>query len=161
MPTHTNQYYIEKSRMPVAVTLLGGERLAGELFIQASARYFSALEDAPEFMNAPEQFFPFRLADGTTVLIAKEHVLAVDVPHDHVPASSWTFGETALVEVVMQEGSTHRGVLQIEHFAGHERVLDHLNRVADVFLALQRPDGMTLVNRFRIVLVRPLDDGAA
>jgi len=161
MDTPTNEYYIEKSRMPVAITLLGGTAMGGSIFILASARLFAATEDAPEFMNAPDPFFPFRRDDGATILVAKHHVLTVEVDREFAPSSDWSYGEKATVEVVMQGGSVHRGEFSLEHYLGHARVLDHMNRYTEPFVILQQGAGVTLLNRQHIAYIHPLDDAAA
>jgi hypothetical protein len=161
MDTPTNEYFIEKSRMPVAITLLGGTAMRGSIFILASARLFASLEDAPEFMNAPDPFFPFRRDDGTTILVAKHHVLTMTVDREFAPSSEWTYGERATVEVVMYGGAMHRGDLSLEHYVGHARVLDHMNRYAEPFVMLQQERGVSLLNRQHIAYIHPLDDAAA
>jgi hypothetical protein len=157
----TNEYFIEKIRMPVALTLLGGHRVSGELFIQASARHLSALEDGPEFMNAPEAFFPLRLPAGDTLLVAKTHVMSVIVPREFASHGSLEFGELTRVEVEMAGGAMHEGQLLVENFVSGARVLDHLNHNSERFLSLFREDGVWLLNRSHIATVRPLDDAAA
>jgi hypothetical protein len=112
-------------------------------------------------MNAPEAFFPLRLPEGSTALIARDHVVEVEVPSEFAPNGEWSFGDTVRVEVVMQGGAIHAGAIQLEQYMGHERVLDHLNRSTDPFLLLKRDAGLILLNRRRISLVRPLDDAAA
>jgi hypothetical protein len=158
METQTNEFYIQKIRMPVALTLTGGESLKGELFIQASARNLSALEDAPEFMNSSEPFFPLRLPDGETLLISKSHVLTVHVDREFAASVEWAFGDRVSVEVAMQGGATHHGHLQVEHYVGHARVLDYLNRGSEPFVLLLRETEVLLLNRRHIAYVRPVDD---
>lgn len=162
-PTDTpaNEYFIEKIRMPVGITLLGGRELRGEVFIQASARHISALEDGPEFMNASEPFFPLRLADGDTLLIAKTNVMSVTVPHKFAAGSSWEFGDRVRVIVEMHGGATHDGMLMVESFVSGARVLDHLNHLDEPFFSLYRDDGVWLINRSHIAFIRPFDDAAA
>jgi len=160
MDTPTTEFFIEKSGMPVSLMLVGGEQMSGILFVQASARNLSALEDAPEFMNSSEPFFPLRRTDGHTLLVSKDHVLAVDVPQEFT-AKGWTYGGRARVEVIMQGGATHHGELHLEQSVGQPRVLDHMNRRGEPFVVLQRDDGVTLLNRHHIAYVRPLDDAAA
>ena len=158
MDTPINEYHIEKSRVPVALTLLGGARMSGQLFILATGRHASVLEDAPGFMNSVDPFFPLRRDDGSTVIISKDHVLTVDFPPEY--ASDWRFGDLARIEVVMQGGQVHEGEIALEHHIGHARVLDHMNRVQEPFLLLQRDGAVTLLNRTHIAYVHPLDDAA-
>jgi hypothetical protein len=161
MDTPTNEYFIEKLRMPLALTLLGGRQFRGEVFIQASARHLSALEDAPEFMNASERFFPLRLEDGETLLIAKTHVVSAMVPHKFAAGLSWEFADRVRVVVEMHGGLSHEGLLIVESVVSGARVLDHLNHQDETFVSLSRDDGVWLLNRAHIAYVRPLDDAAA
>ena len=157
MDTPVNEYHIEKSRVPVTVMLMGGMRMNGQVFILATGRNLSALEDAPEFMNSPDRFFPLRRDDGSTVIIAKDHVLSLDVPPEYASAVNARYGDVVRIEVVMEGGQMHEGEIALEHHVGHERVLDHLNMLHDAFIMLQRDNVVTLINRSHIAYVHPLD----
>jgi hypothetical protein len=156
-----NEFRIEKSRLPVAITLVGGDAMAGELFIQASALHRFEMEDANEIMNAPDAFFPLRLQSGSTLLVAKAKVRDVQVGPDHAADPDWTLGTPAEVCVTLEGGTTYTGVLLLPHAAGRGRVLDALNRDGQRFLTLHQDDGLVLVNRAQIVHVRHMDDGPA
>lgn len=159
MRSNVSEFYIEKPQMPVMLTLMGGEQLSGSVFAEASARG-SSMEDASEFLNGPESFFPIRLEDGSVRLLAKNHVLAMHAAGDFGTEHAWQFGEPVPVAIIMSGGMRHNGELLIEHFAAHTRVLDYLNRVSDAFVVLQRADGVLLLNREHIAYVEQLDDAA-
>jgi hypothetical protein len=160
MRPDVSEFYIEKPQMPVTLTLAGGEQLSGSVFAEASARG-SSLEDASEFLNGPETFFPVRLGDGAVRLLAKNHVLAMHAVGDFGSEQAWQYGEPVAVAIVMSGGMRKTGKLMIEHFAAHTRVLDYLNRVSDAFVVLRRADGILLLNREHIAYVEQLDDAAA
>ena len=48
-----NEYRIEKAPHPVLVTLFGGERIPGAMFVQAYARRHYGREDAADILNEP------------------------------------------------------------------------------------------------------------
>ncbi len=161
MKSHLSEFYIEKSQMPVSATLIGGEQVSGSIYLQASARGFSSLEDAPEFMNGPESFFPLRIENGSLRLLAKNHVMSMHAAGESATERAWRFGDPIEVSVVMSGGTRHTGQLVIERFAAHTRVLDFLNRISDAFIVLQREDGILLLNREHIAYVQQRDDAAA
>lgn len=157
----SSEYFIEKPRMPVRISLIGGEQLEGELCMQASARGPSALEDAPEFMNASDSFFPLKMTDGTTRIVAKSQVAVARVNRDFAGEPPNWFGEPIRVSVRMSDASAHEGSVIIENISPHPRMLDYLNRMPEAFITLYGPEGMTLLNRDHIAYVHPFDDGPA
>jgi hypothetical protein len=155
-----NEYFIEKRRLPVEVELVSGEHVGGDLFIQASWRGPSLLEDAPEFMNASEAFFPIQLADGSTRLLAKEHVSVLKAPPTDLPEGAELYGIPESVLIALRNGSSVAGTLIIEVLAPNMRLLDYLNRVTDPFITLREPEATLLVNRHHVVSVTSLSNGA-
>jgi hypothetical protein len=153
-----NAYHIEKYRLPVAVTLVDGDRVAGDVFVQAAARYRSGPEDASDLLNSAEPFFPLVTAGGETELLAKDLVCRVDaeLAPDEDPARR--AGVTpAVVEVCMSDGTRHNGTVFLEVPLERPRLLDFLNFFAQRFLTLHTTDGARLLNRRFVVRVRPLD----
>ncbi len=153
-----NDFRIEKSLLPVTITLVDGLTLAGDVFIQASARHRFEMEDATEVMNASEGFFPLRLEIGSTLLVAKGQVRQVHVAFEHTAQPDWSVGIPTPVDIHLKDGTVLDGNLCIESMTGRTRVLDYLNRVTDRFLPLYRTDGLVLVSFSQIVHVRQLAD---
>lgn len=158
---NANDFRIEKSLLPVSITLVDGEILTGDLYIQASAKHLFAKEDASEVMNAAESFFPLRLKSGSTLLVAKEQVRDVRVAREQLPADDVSVGIPTPVHCRLRDGSNIEGKLVVEFMAGRGRVLDHLNRASERFITLHRSEGVVLVNRSQIVHVRQLIDATA
>jgi hypothetical protein len=156
-----NDFRIEKSRLPIAITLVSGDAMSGELYIQASALHRFQMEDASEIMNAPDAFFPLRLESGETLLVAKAKVRDVLVGPDHAADPDWSLGMPAGVCVTLDGGRTYTGRLLLPDAQGRGRVLDALNRDGNRFVSLHQDDGLVLVNRAQIVHVQHVDDGAA
>ena len=156
----TDDYRIEKSRLSVVIVTAGGERMAGELFVQPFSRYRMGPEQAPDILNAAEPFFPFATADGDTVLIAKDQVREVEITY-----ADDTEGEpdgasgarSAMIEVTLADGSAATGSVYLHAPTDRPRLLDFLNRFDSRFLTLYAPGGARLVNRSLIERVRPLD----
>lgn len=156
-----NDFRIEKSPLPVAVTLLDGDLLDGDLFIQASAKHQFAMEDAAEVMNGAQAFFPLRLRSGSTLLVSKAQVRDVRVAPELVPETDWSVFVPTPVHVLLRDGTKLEGQLLIESNAGRTRVLDYLNHWTDRFLSLHRLDGLLLISLSQIVHVRQLSDATA
>ncbi len=150
-----NDYRIEKRRLPVAVTLMSGTRIDGELFIQASGHYHGEFEDAPEVLNSEDPFFPLALRNGDTVLVAKENVRSVAVARRDVHEDE-VLGIPARVEVTLRDGERLSGSLIIEPVNGFSRVLDFLNRRRERFLSLFGRESVLLINRTLLERVRPI-----
>jgi hypothetical protein len=152
-----DDYRIEKSRLPIVLTTMGGDRIVGELFVQTSARSRVGLEDAPEIMSAPDPFFPVVTSDGTTLLLAKDRVRELHVAREDTDPEQWQLGSPVDVEVALSGGPVYRGTLMIESMSGRSRLLDYLNRYDERFLTLHVEGGLVLLNRGLIEHVRPLN----
>ena len=156
----TDDYRIEKSRLSVVVVTAGGERMAGELFVQPFSRYRMGPEQAPDIMNAAEPFFPFATADGDTVLVAKDQVREVEIAFgdgEEGEPESAAGARCALIEVTLSDGAAVTGSVYLQAPTDRPRLLDFLNRFDSRFLTLYAPGGARLVNRRLIERVRPLD----
>lgn len=142
-----NDFRIEKSRLPVVLMTVEGQRISGDLFVQASARNKLGHETPHDILNAPESFFPIATMKGRTLLLAKDEVRELFVAREDVDDQEWEFGTPAEVDVVMRGGSRHVGTILLQQASGRQRVLDHLNRFQDRFLPLYKDDGIVLLNR--------------
>ena len=156
MGTMNNDYRIEKDRLAAVLVTVGGERVAGELFVQASPRNRYGREEAADILNSAEPFFPMLTSDGQLFLVAKERVRELE-SRDPMPTDEWQIGAPATIEVMLTGGGVHQGNVYLESLSGRTRVLDYLNRVGERFLLLYTTCGTVLVNRSFIERVRPLD----
>jgi hypothetical protein len=155
--TLANDYRIQKERLTVVLTTTSGERIAGDLFVQATARNRFGREGAHDIVNAAEPYFPMHTANGEMLLLAKEGVRDIAVGREQEPPDSWCIGEATTIELRLVDGMVHVGVVYLDSASGRTRVLDYLNRLHDRFLVLHVPDGLMLVNRRMIERVRPID----
>jgi hypothetical protein len=150
-----NDLRIEKARLVIAVTLMSGTRVDGELFVQASGHRIGELEDAREVLNSAEPFFPLALRSGETILVAKDNVHTAAVARRDVHEDE-SLGIPKRVEIALRDGERLAGSVIIEPLAGHTRVLDYLNRHKERFLTLFGRDSVMLINRVLVERVRPL-----
>ena len=151
-------YRIEKSRFPVTLTMLAGERIAGDMFVQDYARFHTGPEWPLDILNQADPFFPFATSAGETLLIAKERVAIVEAapPPEGDPERA-AIARSAVVELRLTGGLECAGAVSLELPSDRPRLLDFLNRFHERFLMLLTPDGARFVNRRLIELVRPLD----
>ena len=142
----------------MAVTFVGGERIAGAMFVQALARHRSAPEDPRDILNAPEPFFPLLTQDGETLLIAKSRVMEVD---DNIPSCrpdpTGSPVPGVSVAVTLVGGVVRTGRVYLEMPGPAPRPLDFLNHTHDRFFALHEERTMRLINRDLVERVHPLD----
>jgi len=151
-----NDVRIEKERVAVSVTMVGGELLSGSIF--APQIYPpGGLEDPLKLVNEADPFFPLGLPTGEVLLIAKDRVLEIGLeevtPGEDLPG----IAPTALLQVTLAGGITHVGSVRLESRATSPRVLDHMNHFTARFMALRTDEGVRLINRKMIERVRPLD----
>lgn len=151
-------YRIEKSRIPVIVTLAHGEELAGDMFAQGYAASHYGPERPSDILNDPHEYFPLALSDSDTLLISKRGVREVNALSSSrddwrlVPA--W---RQQRVDVQMTDGAICSGTVDLEVPSDDPRLLDYLNKTPEQFLSVLTSDGARLINRRFIVSVRPLD----
>jgi hypothetical protein len=154
-----NEYFIEKEQLPVEVTLVTGEELRGCLFVQPNWRKASVEFDALVLLNLPDSYFPLQLADGSTRLISKGHVVLLR--GGATEADGEQLGDPAPVVVRCTNGVVVQGNLMLTRVSPSVRVLDYLNRSVEEFILLHEGSRMVLVNRRHVVLVQDETNGAA
>ena len=151
-----NDVRIEKERVAVSITMVGGERLSGSLF--APQIYPpGGLEDPLQLLNELEPFFPLGLPTGEVLLIAKDRVLEIILDEALVGEEDPGSAPTALLQVTLAGGTSHVGSMRLEVRASRPRVLDYMNHCTARFMALRTDEGVRLINRKMIERVRPLD----
>jgi small nuclear ribonucleoprotein (snRNP)-like protein len=152
-----NEFFIEKEHLPVEVIMVTGEELRGSLFVQPSWRRPSIEFDVPVLLNLPDAYFPLLLADGTTRLIAKGHVVLIR--GSSAESSGEGMGDPAPVAIRCSNGTVLRGKLMLTRVTSNVRVLDFLNRSAEEFILLHERGTIVLVNRRHVVLVQDESNG--
>jgi hypothetical protein len=155
----SNDYRIEKERLSVVVVTVSGERIVGEMFVQAYAHHHTGPEGPSDIMNGDEPFFPLAVLTGETLLIAKEQVREVEYerPAEDEDPSTHVAARPAVVEVTMIGAAECSGCVYLELPYERPRLLDYLNRCGLRFIPLYTTEGVRLLNRRLIERVRPLE----
>ncbi len=149
-----SEFRIEKLRRRVAIDLVGGARLDGDVFLQQSARYRSGPQSPAELFNEPDPFVPIATSDADFVLVAKAQVLRVQFAPDAADTDDREV-EGVAVEIVLADGSFANGELRLEMRAERPRLLDFLNADdRESFLTLRSAADVLLINRRQIAQVR-------
>lgn len=158
MSTEMDVYRIEKSRIPVIVTLAHGEELAGDMFAQGYAALSYGPERPTDILNDPREYFPLALGDSETLLISKNSVREVNAlsssRDDWRLLPAW---RQQRLEVRMTGGAVCSGTVDLAVPGEMPRLIDYLNKMPDQFLPVLTSEGTRLINRRFIVSVRPLD----
>lgn len=146
------QYRIEKMRRFVAITLTGGQRVDGEIFLRPTARYQSRPELPIDLLNDGKPFFPI-LSNGVVLLLAKANVAVVETTNE----LDDEFAAPVLglaVEATLADGKSYRGSVFLETRADRPRLLDFLNSYSTLFLPLVEANRVFLVNTHSIAHMR-------
>lgn len=153
-----SDYRIEKIRCPVVVRTHSGETITGEIFLQPFVRPGGENERPQDILNGEDPFFPVALADGDTLLIAKEQVLELSTPRgEDDDGDAGALGRPIVIEVRLVSGDKHAGAIFLDMPSDRPRLLDFLNRDDERFLTLHGTERRFLINRQAIEHVRPLD----
>lgn len=155
-----NLYRIGTTRKPVMLTMLGGEKLRGNVFIHFSSYRPNELEDVSELLNADAPFFPLELENSNVILIPKERVAEAAADRggdDSDQAPRDPPSPTALLQIVLIGGEVRLGSIRLDAPPPRARVLDYLNALTSRFLTLYTSNGARLINRSLVDRVRPLD----
>ena len=156
--SETNEYRIEKLRCPVTVVLAGGERIPGDLFVQASVPFRLGPEEPADVFNSADPYVPLAEASGEILILAKSRVAEVEIGAPSEQDELRIAGLRPVgIEVTLAGSSPRAGFLHIAVRNERPRLLDFLNSLDQQFLMLYTTDGVRLINRALIERVRPLD----
>src|SRR5258708_9970093 len=72
-----SDYRIEKVRRRVELTLATGEKLEGDVFLQAFARYRAGPDEPLDVLNESDPFLPLALPSGELLLVQKAQIAVV------------------------------------------------------------------------------------
>ncbi len=152
-------YRIEKERLSVSLTLAGGLRVDGHIFVQPQAYGYNGHEHAIDVFNGADPFVALQTENGV-LFVAKDSVADVfgladeEAALDEMRRAS---ARSAALEVTLVGGTVHTGTVLLEMPTDRPRLLDFLNRYEERFLAISEEQGVRLVNTSMIERVRPLD----
>ena len=150
-----SDYRIEKVRHRVELTLASGDRLGGDIFLQAFARFRAGPEEPIDVLNEPERFVPLVLASGELLLVQKNQiaVVATALPETDYAAETGIIGMH--VEITFVFGETKHGSVFPELRADRPRLVDFLNNTPLHFLPFFTADQLLLVSVAHIAYARP------
>lgn len=157
-----NPYCVPKRQVSAEVILPGQHPLTVRFFLNECAEAHGGRERPSDVLNGPVSFIPATDHQGKVILLQRDSVLAIsvaaveerpeDVPPPEDPAPDDV--KSVLVDVVLEEGTTIRGIVTYLMPEPQRRLQDFLN-TSDRFLALREDSIVHLVNKRRIAQVRP------
>jgi hypothetical protein len=150
--------WLTTDRMPAEILLADGATLDGSLHLQPRVAHRDGGETPLEMLNRPEHFFPVTTAEGGVVFVSKAQVALVRIAPGPATAEmpEEQLGREVGLEVTMQGGTVRRGSARILLPPTRTRALDYVNS-QDLFFALRSQEGLLLIGRTHVRLVRPLD----
>lgn len=158
MNASVDTYRIEKQRLDVTLTLLGGEEMPGQIFVPSPLPGHGGELDPAALFNDSDEFFPIERESGDVLLMAKSRVVEVSgLPMIEDYEMMRGSAPMSLLQIILAGGISHFGSMRLEVRADRPRLLDYLNDYTQRFLTLYTDQGVRLVNRALIECVRPLD----
>ncbi len=147
--------YVQKIRVPVQLTRLGAQPVAGLVSLCPRAELHDGPETLLECLNASPRVLPFQLTDGETVmLVMRDHVEWVEpeasVDQRLVRPVPYMATHEELVQVRMAGGHSFEGIISMEMPHEFNRPSDYLNG-GDAFFPLRGAFGTRLLNKARVV----------
>lgn len=151
-----SEYRIDKVRHRVAITLVNGHRIDGDIFLQSSTRFRPGPEGPLDALNGDERFLAVALPSGEAVLVQKAHValVAVDLPREDDAVDPGVVGMH--VELTLTDGSAWTGSIFPAVRLDRPRLVDFLNDTPLHFVALFAPDQLLAVGLRHLAFARPV-----
>ena len=139
---------VPRDQTPVTIILDDGERTNAFLFVSPGTPVGRAIAEAGSFV-------PVSYADGTK-LVSRDSIACITVvgmyareEHDDLPT------EVQPVVVKLRSGQMIKGDLRWTPYAGHRRVLDHLND-GSTHLVLRDKEYLSFIRKSHIMTVEEL-----
>jgi hypothetical protein len=150
---------VPKRRVPAEVLLAGGGARRISLFLAEAAPGHVGPERPADLLNGANEFLPARDEEaGTMTFLNRAHLAVVRV--DRTPggdgADDLTLPTEHEVEVLLQSGTTLRGLVSYLRPPEHSRLVDFLNDAAPFFRLIEER-AIALVNKrhvSRVALVK-------
>jgi hypothetical protein len=157
----SDELRIEKEPLEVNILTIGGETLAGRIFLHPYSSLRQGREEPADLMNSGEPFFPL-LVDGGVVIVSKRSIaeLSYAAPGDVQDYGTMPVGVNVTLNVTMAGGKAFSGSLWVEGPVNTPRLLDFVNRSAngtDRFIALHSEGSVRLLNLAHIETIRTMD----
>jgi hypothetical protein len=139
-----SEFRIEKVRQQLEIVLASGEKLNGTVFLEPMARTHGGPQSPRELLNDAAAFFPFDVK-GNLVLLSKEQVKTVSYRASSAPGV--VSPTKVAVRLLLSDGSSVDGDVEVEAKSDAHRLLDFLNEFDGRFLSLTDRAMQRLVNR--------------
>lgn len=157
-----NPYSVPKRQVTAEVIIPGQHALTVRLFLNECAEAHGGHERPSDVLNGPIAFLPATDHQGKVILLQTDSVLVVSVAaveehSDELPTAEDLAPQgvkSHLVDVLLEEGTTIRGIVSYLMPESHRRLQDFLN-TNDRFLSIREDGIVHLVNKRRIAQVRP------
>jgi hypothetical protein len=152
-----SDYRIEKVPHRVEITLVSGQVLEGDIFLQAFARFRTGPEEPLDVLNDADAFLPLRLETGELLVVQKAHIAVVNTA---LPEGDDAV-ETGLIGMHMSVTFAHAGTISGSLFpevrADRPRLVDFLNSTPLRFFPIFSTDRQHIVATAHIAFAHPGD----
>jgi hypothetical protein len=144
MTDHRN-FAVPKEKQPVKVQLMGGEALAGSIFLEYKPEAVTVYQKVVAFLEDRMSFFPIALGEVKPQIIGKSSIkiLEIDYPEDE---SIFSLKRIENVSVMLSDGSRIDGLLMADVPEERDRLSDCLN-LPERFLSLRLSGKILFVNK--------------
>ena len=126
-------FRIEKVKQSLEITLSSGNRMTGTVFLEPLARNHTGSQDPRELLNEDDSFFPFSV-EGRLFLMAKDQVKLATYKSNAPPVT--VSPTTVGVRIILSNGETIDGAIEVEPRSDAHRLLDYLNGFEGRFLSM-------------------------
>jgi hypothetical protein len=121
-------FRVEKSRTHAVVTLSDGRSIAGSFFVARGSARHDGPERVHDLLNSESRFFPFEVleADRTeTVLVHRDHVVTIQLPHNEASQEpGYAVATARVVSLRLSIGRRLDGIVRVYRPKGHDRLSD-------------------------------------
>ena len=138
-------FAVPKEKQQVKIQLLGGETLAGNIFLEYKPEAVTVYQKVSSFIEDRTGFFPIAIGEVKPQIIGKTSVkiLEIDYPEDE---SIFSLKRIENVSVMLSDGSRIDGLLMADVPEERDRLSDCLN-LPERFLSLRLSGKILFVNK--------------
>lgn len=146
-----NELTVPKERQKIAVHLVGGETLSGNIFLEYHPESMTLYQKVSDFLEHTNTFFPLTTDAGAPQFISKKSVRMVKVDYpDEDPAFALMHVEE--ISVLFADGSKVSGMLMADIPPERKRLSDCLN-LSTQFLSARTPGAVLFINKQTVLKV--------
>ena len=158
------EYRVPKREISAVATFLGHPGKVVRLFLNERAQVREGEERLSDLLNSPGEFLPAVEPPHRVVLLHKDALMVLTVPAEvefppEEPGAGALRGEAGTgvpVEIVLEDATEIRGVVEFVMPLGRSRLVDFLN-LPDRFFAVRDGARARLVNKKCIVRISMID----